>query len=44
MEVGRKSVGGKAITISNVDSVIPEKVLKEIGSLSQMETVNTVNL
>jgi len=44
MDVGRTTLGGNAITISNVDSSVPEKVLKRIKSLPQITDVQVVSL
>lgn len=44
MQVGRKTVGGKALTIINVDCDISEEVLKEIEGISEIVEVKMVNL
>ncbi|OGS45127.1 MAG: phosphoglycerate dehydrogenase [Elusimicrobia bacterium RIFOXYD2_FULL_34_15] len=44
MEVGRKTVGGDAITIVNVDMPIPEKVLAEIKSQPEIKNVKMIKL
>jgi len=44
MQVGRKTVGGKALTIINVDCDISKDVLKEIEGISEIVEVKMVNL
>ncbi len=44
MQVGRKTVGGKALTIINVDCDISKEVLKEIKGISEIVGVKMVNL
>ncbi len=44
MQVGRKTVGGKALTIINVDCDISKEVLKEIEGLPEIMEVKMVNL
>ena len=44
MQVGRKIVGGKALTIINVDCDISKDVLKEIEGISEIVEVKMVNL
>ncbi|MDD5687439.1 MAG: phosphoglycerate dehydrogenase [Elusimicrobia bacterium] len=44
MEVGRKTVGGEAITIINVDDVIAENVLKEIKNQPEIKNVKMIVL
>ncbi|HAM37782.1 MAG TPA: phosphoglycerate dehydrogenase [Elusimicrobia bacterium] len=44
MEVGRKQVGGDAITIVNVDLSIPDKVLSEIKEQSEIKNVKMIKL
>jgi len=44
MQVGRKTVGGKALTIINVDCDISKEVLKEIEGISEIVEVKMVNL
>jgi len=44
MQVGRKIVGGKALTVINVDCDISKEVLKEIEGISEIVEVRMVNL
>ncbi|MFQ5867505.1 MAG: phosphoglycerate dehydrogenase [bacterium] len=44
MQVGRKTVGGKALTIINVDCNISKEVLKEIEGIAEILEVKMVNL
>lgn len=44
MEVGRKKIGGEAITIINVDTVIPENVLSEIKNLPEVKNIKMIKL
>jgi len=44
MQVGRKTVGGKALTIINVDCDISKEVLKEIKGISEIVEVKMINL
>jgi len=44
MQVGRKIVGGKALTIINVDCDISKEVLKEIEGIPEIVEVKMVNL
>ncbi|MBN1385136.1 MAG: phosphoglycerate dehydrogenase [Elusimicrobia bacterium] len=44
MEVGRKTVGGDAITIIDVDTAIPEKVLSEIKKQPEVKNVKMIKL
>jgi len=44
MQVGRKTVGGKALTIINVDCDISKEVLKEIEGIPEIVEVRMVNL
>ncbi|HUW23000.1 MAG TPA: phosphoglycerate dehydrogenase [bacterium] len=44
MQVGRKIVGGKALTIINVDCDVSKEVLKEIEGISEIVEVKMVNL
>lgn len=44
MTLGRKEKGGTVLTAIAVDDDIPEKLLKEIGSLQQVEAIDLVNL
>ncbi len=43
-QVGRKSLGGEAVSILNVDLEIPKEVIKEIKQFSGITNVWTVNL
>jgi len=44
MEVGRKTVGGEAVTFINVDSEVPAKVINEIRQYSGITKVKLVKL
>jgi len=44
MQVGRKTVGGRALTIINVDCDISKEVLKEIEGIPEIVEVKMVNL
>ncbi|MBI5573189.1 MAG: ACT domain-containing protein, partial [Elusimicrobia bacterium] len=44
MEVGRRILGGDAITIVNVDSDIPENVLAEIKNQPEVKNVKMIKL
>ncbi|MBI5573173.1 MAG: ACT domain-containing protein, partial [Elusimicrobia bacterium] len=44
MEVGRRVLGGDAITIVNVDSDIPENVLAEIKNQPEVKNVKMIKL
>jgi D-3-phosphoglycerate dehydrogenase / 2-oxoglutarate reductase len=44
MQVGRKPSGGEAVTVVNVDSDVPEKVLKQIREFSGITHVRCVKL
>lgn len=44
MEVGRKTLGGDAITIIDVDTAIPEKVLSEIKKQPEVKNVKMIKL
>jgi len=44
MQVGRKTVGGKALTVINVDCNISKEVLKEIEEIPEIVEVKMVNL
>jgi D-3-phosphoglycerate dehydrogenase / 2-oxoglutarate reductase len=44
MQVGRKSSGGEAVTVVNVDTDVPEKVLKQIREFSGITHVRCVKL
>lgn len=44
MQVGRKTVGGKALTIINVDCNVSKEVLKEIKGIPEIVEVKMVNL
>jgi len=44
MQVGRKTVGGKALTIINVDCNISKEVLNEIQGISEIVEVKMVDL
>ncbi len=44
MEVGRKIAGGEAVTIINVDSEVPAKVLEEISKFPGITKVKLVKL
>jgi D-3-phosphoglycerate dehydrogenase len=44
MQVGRKSTGGEAVTIVNVDSEVPEAVLKQIREFKGITQVKAVKL
>ena len=44
MTVGRKEVGKNAVTVVNVDSVVPKEVLKKIETLPDIVNCNMVEL
>jgi D-3-phosphoglycerate dehydrogenase len=44
MKVGRKSTGGEAITVVNVDNTVPENVLEQIRSFPGITKVKCVSL
>ena len=44
MQVGRKTSGGEAVTIVNVDSAVPEDVLNQIRDFKGITRVRCVNL
>jgi D-3-phosphoglycerate dehydrogenase len=44
MKVGRKSTGGEAITVVNVDADVPESVLKQIREFEGITQVKSVKL
>ena len=44
MQVGRKTAGGKALTIINVDCDVSKEVLEEIQGVSEIVEVKMVNL
>jgi D-3-phosphoglycerate dehydrogenase len=44
MQVGRRSSGGEAITVVNVDAVVPEAVLKQIREFQGITLVKSVKL
>lgn len=44
MSFGREAKGGKAITVLNVDSDVPKKVLDEIRSAKNIQEVKLVKL
>lgn len=44
MQVGRKSTGGEAVTVVNVDSDVPETVLKQIREFPGITQVKSVTL
>jgi D-3-phosphoglycerate dehydrogenase len=43
-QVGRKSAGGEAVSILNVDSAVPEAVVQKIRNFSGITNVWVVNL
>jgi D-3-phosphoglycerate dehydrogenase len=44
MQVGRKSQGGEAVTIVNVDSCVPAEILEQIKALPNVSRVSHVSL
>jgi D-3-phosphoglycerate dehydrogenase / 2-oxoglutarate reductase len=44
MQVGRKSTGGEAVTVVNVDSSVPEDVLNQIRGFAGIRQVKCVTL
>jgi D-3-phosphoglycerate dehydrogenase len=44
MQVGRKSSGGEAVTVVNVDADVPEAVLKQIREFQGITLVKCVKL
>ena len=44
MTFGREKEGGKAISLCNVDSAVPEKVLKEIKESKNIYDVKLIKL
>jgi D-3-phosphoglycerate dehydrogenase / 2-oxoglutarate reductase len=44
MQVGRKTSGGEAVTVVNVDSEVPDSILKEIRGIADITQVNCVKL
>ncbi len=44
MQVGRKPTGGEAITVVNVDEVVPENVLKQLREFPGITQVKSVKL
>jgi D-3-phosphoglycerate dehydrogenase len=44
MQVGRKSIGGEAVTVVNVDSQVPEKVLEQVRDFPGITHAKCVNL
>lgn len=44
MQVGRKSIGGEAVTVVNVDSSVPEPVLDQIRNFPGISNVKCVKL
>lgn len=44
MQVGRKSIGGKAVMLLNVDNPLSEEILAEISTVAGVEGVKNVSL
>jgi len=44
MQVGRKSTGGEAVTVVNVDNTVPESVLQQIREFAGITQVKSVTL
>ncbi|MDF9407501.1 phosphoglycerate dehydrogenase [Pelotomaculum isophthalicicum JI] len=44
MQVGRKSIGGKAVMLLNVDTPVPEETMAEIAKIDGVQGVKNVSL
>ena len=44
MQVGREELGGDAVMILSIDSVLTEDILAEIGRIKDIKSVRTVNI
>jgi D-3-phosphoglycerate dehydrogenase len=44
MHLGRESIGGRAISFINVDSLVPDEVIREISKLPDIISVTQVSL
>jgi L-serine deaminase len=42
LHLGRKSIGGRAIVFTNVDSPVPKEVIEQIANLSDIISVAQV--